>query len=236
MLSVNSFSGGLYFARAKTAGDTRRSADGLPTDKTEAEVIAENNMRGCEDNAEFTFRPEISASETEGGMRGARLSEEDYRSLTDYIKSHCGQLKTNPNAEVDPDGKIYAAAYVEGLVTRYKETEMAIREYYADAHRENLTFDAPSDHISEKYLCENSRYFKKEMPRSERLMAYHQERALLFGGSLALNDPYALAAKGGVPKFGDVEKYARQYAQSKIDALIRARKSEKISQSPLLVR
>ncbi len=232
MLGINFLSNrNFYSSQAKRKDDARHTSVELPLcDKTEAEKTGvENNLHSSEDSAEFTFRPEISAPESDGGMQSARLSEDDYRSLTEFIKTHSKQLETNPNAEVDPDGKIFAAAYVEGLVTRYKETEMAIREYYADAHRENLTFDVPSNHISEKYLWENSRYFKKEMPRSERLMAYRQERALLFGGSLALNDPYALASKGGVPKFDDVEKFAKQYAQSKIDALIQSKKSEKIS-------
>lgn len=216
---------GFYTERAK-GGAARNIAGEQPQSRPEAENTAEKtHSRG--DSAAFTFRPEISARGTKGGMQSARLSEEEHRSLTDYIKSHCGQLKTNPNAEVDPDGKIYAAAYVEGLVTLYKDAEMAIREYYADAHRENLTFDAPANHISEKYLWENSGCFRKEMPRTERLMAAYQERALLFGDSLALNDPYALAAKGGVPKFDDVEKYAKRYAQSKLDALIQAKQTEK---------
>ena len=44
------------------------------------------------------------------------------------------------------------------------------------------------------------------------------------GGRLALNDPWALAASGGVPKGEDVEKTARDYAQSVIDGLTAAYK------------
>lgn len=232
MLGINSTFGfgSLYSAQTRRRNNTLQTLDTASARETnEAEIFAaENELHSSEDGGVFTFKPDITDSDSESGMKSAKLSESDYRSLTEYIKSHRKQLETNPNAEVDPDGKIYAAAYVEGLVTQYKEAEMAIREYYGDAHRENLTFDVPSNHISEKYLWENSNYFKKDMSEAERLMAFHQERALLFGGSLALNDPYALAAKGGVPKFDDVERFAKQYAQSKIDALIQAKKTEQV--------
>lgn len=80
-------------------------------------------------------------------------------------------------------------------------------------------------YLSAKYQVEGSIYFRADMSREERAMAYYQERALLMGSNVSLNDPYALASVGGVPSREEADKIAEQAAREKLDALIQIRKN-----------
>ena len=149
----------------------------------------------------------------EGGDKDALMAQ-----VQQWRQSH--QLEVNWNAAVDPDHSIYAKSYMESLVCQYEGTRQKVETYYAQAHQENLSFANPHNHLVEKYKFSGSPYFRGDMTEAQRDMAFRQEEALLWGGRLALNDPWALAAFGGVPKGEDVEKTARAYAQSVIDGLI----------------
>lgn len=138
--------------------------------------------------------------------------------IQDWRQSH--QLEVNWNATVDPDGSIYAKSYVESLVCQYEGLRGTIEAYYQEGHQENLRFSNPHNHLVEKYKFSGSPYFRGDMTEAQRNMAFRQEEALLWGGRVALNDPWALAASGGVPQARDVEQTARDYAQSVIDEWI----------------
>lgn len=134
------------------------------------------------------------------------------------------QLEVNWNAAVDPDGSIYAKAYMESLVSQYDGIRQTVEEYYAEGHQENLGFADPYSHLVEKYRYSGSPYFCADMTQAQRDMAFEQEKALLLGGRVRLNDPWALAAIGGVPKGETVEEIARQAARDVINGLIAQRK------------
>ena len=161
------------------------------------------------------------------------LNAEDTKELRSFMEAWKSenQLEINWDAAVDPDGSIYAAAYVESLVSQYEKQRTTIEAYYAEAHKENSSSPYGSDlrgslmYLSAKYQVEGSIYFRADMSREERAMAYYQERALLMGSNVSLNDPYALASVGGVPSREEADKIAEQAAREKLDALIQIRKN-----------
>lgn len=153
-------------------------------------------------------------------------SKEDFTAqLEAWRQEH--KLEVNWNATVDPDHSIYAKAYMEKLACQYEDARRTIESYYAEGHQENLRFANPYNHLVEKYKYSGSPYFMADMSQAQRDMAFRQEEALLRGGRVALNDPWALAASGGVPRGEDVEAAARSYAQSVLDELIAQYKKDK---------
>ena len=153
-------------------------------------------------------------------------TKEDFMAQLDaWRQEH--KLDVNWNATVDPDGSVYAKAYMESLAAQYEDVRQTIESYYAEGHQENLRFANPYNHLVEKYKYSGSPYFLSDMSQAQRDMAFRQEEALLRGGRVALNDPWALAASGGVPPGEDVERNARAYAQSVLNKLIIQYKKDK---------
>lgn len=138
--------------------------------------------------------------------------------LNEWTKNH--PLEINFNAAVDPDGSVRAKAYMDSLASQYDGIRQTVEDYYQEGHQENLSFSNPYNHLVEKYKYSGSPYFRGDLSQAQRDMAFRQEEALLRGGRVALNDPWALASIGGVPKGEDMDKAARDYAQSVIDRLI----------------
>lgn len=134
-------------------------------------------------------------------------------------------LAVNQNREVDPDGSISAKTYMDAYAQQYANTRAAIQSYYAGAHAENSAYPLAEglNHIAEKYLRSDSAIFRSDLSDAERSMAYRQEYALLTGGRLSLNDPYALASIGGVPSEQSIHEIAMQAVQTKLDQLWSAR-------------
>lgn len=147
------------------------------------------------------------------------VAQEDVQAwMGDWQARH--RLEVNWNATVDPDHSVYAKSYMESLVRQYDSVRQTIEAYYAEGHQENLRFANPYNHLVEKYRYSASPYFKADMTEAQRQMAFRQEEALLWGGRLALNDPWALAGSGGVLDGQKVDDTARTYAQSVVDGLI----------------
>lgn len=115
---------------------------------------------------------------------------------------------------VDPKGEIANRTYFEEFAKQVKETNTIIQNYYAEAHKENLSFDIPYNHIVAKYKFPDSPYYRADMSEEEREMAFYQERALLFGGGFQLNDPYALAGTG---KDGNFDQAIDKAVQEKLN-------------------
>lgn len=194
---------------------------------------AASNKNAAPDNASSAAAEAVISEEGRAAAQTARrfskmetaAASVGVQSLAKAAKEQAGQLTINWNAVVDPHGKIYAKTYAEALVGQYQKAESAIRSYYMPAHRENLTFDNPYNHILSKYKNDlfQSPYFRADLSKAERDMAFAQERALLWGGRLNLNDPFALASSGGVQNLKDADRIARQAAQDKINALIAER-------------
>ncbi|MEY8311926.1 hypothetical protein AALA61_07980 [Oscillospiraceae bacterium 42-9] len=144
--------------------------------------------------------------------------------MADWSAQH--QLEVNWDAAVDPDHSIYAKAYMDGLASQMDQSRRTIEAYYQEGHQENLRFSNPYNHLVEKYQYSGSPYFRGDWSEAQRAMAFRQERALLWGGRVALNDPWALAASGGVPSGQAVESAARQAAREALDGLIAQYKKE----------
>lgn len=144
--------------------------------------------------------------------------------MADWSAQH--QLEVNWDAAVDPDHSIYAKAYMESLASQLDQCRRTVEAYYQEGHQENLRFSNPYNHLVEKYQYSGSPYFRGDWSEAQRAMAFRQERALLWGGRVALNDPWALASSGGVPSGEAVESAARQAARDVLDGLIAQYKRE----------
>ena len=163
-------------------------------------------------------------------MESARkaLKAEDTKELRSWMETWKkeNQLEVNWDAAVDPDGSIYATAYIESLVSQYEKQRTTIEAYYAESHKENCSSPYGNDlrgglmYLAAKYQEESSIYFRSDMSEEERAMSYYQERALLMGSSVSLNDPYALASTGGVPGRKEADRIAEQAAREKLNGLI----------------
>ena len=134
------------------------------------------------------------------------------------------ELVVDPYGEVDPDRIIARRAYVDSIVEQVNRLKQTVRDYYSEAHAENSSMpllDALR-HIGNKYLdrYSNSPEFRADMSYDERQMAYYQERSLLTGRHLKLNDPYALASIGGPVSFFKMQEIAEQAAKDKLNELL----------------
>ena len=134
------------------------------------------------------------------------------------------ELVVDPYGEVDPDRTIARRAYMDSLVEQVNRIKQTVRDYYSEAHAENARMpllDALR-HIGNKYLdrYSDSPEFRADMSYDERQMAYYQERSLLTGRHLKLNDPYALASIGGPVSFFKMQEIAEQAAKDKLNALL----------------
>ena len=127
-------------------------------------------------------------------------------------------LEVNWNATVDPDGSAYAKAYFDSIVSQLDGARQTIEDYYADAHRENLSFADPYMHITEKYKYSGSPYFRSDWSQAQRDMAFRQETALLRGGRVVLNDIWALGGRK-LPNAEESQEIARSHARSVIDEM-----------------
>lgn len=134
------------------------------------------------------------------------------------------ELVIDPYGEVDPDRAIARRAYMDSLVEQVNRIKQTVRDYYSEAHAENSSMpllDALR-HIGNKYLdrYSDSSEFRADMSYDERQMAYYQERSLLTGRHLKLNDPYALASIGGPVSFFTMQEIAEQAAKDKLNTLL----------------
>lgn len=200
--------------------------------RTQTEPAAKSKAASAAQSEEQTDQVLLSSQGQPAAVRRAEpfskletaVRKGDLAAIAEAAKEKAGQLEINWNEVVDPGGQIYSKTYVESLLGQYEKASATIEAYYAKAHQENLAFDNPHAHILQKYRISDSPYFQSDMAQPEREMAFRQERALLWGDHVALNDPYAMASSGGALYARDADQIARQAAQDKVDELIRARK------------
>lgn len=132
-------------------------------------------------------------------------------------------LKVNQHASVDPDGSLWAKAYFDAYAEEAIAEREVVQSYYADAFQEaqRPTLPESLNFITSKYQCSWSENFAKDMPGEERQWAYRQLKTMLTGGSPALNDPYALASRGGVKTAEEHTRAAREAADRFLNGLVR---------------
>lgn len=197
---------------------------------TEKEALATEEKKGGILPGIQIDKWESSSTDRFSKMQTSIIPQEQLETVRQTIKEMKGTLEVDQEAnlrrKVDPDGKIYSAAFVEGIVKQYQEMESQIRDYYSAAHEESMSYDDPYGHILQKYLFDaespfgQSPFFRSDMSKSERDWAFRQERAMIWGSNITLNDPYALATHGGVKNVDEIDANARRYAQVKLDGLI----------------
>lgn len=153
------------------------------------------------------------------------MTKEDFMDMIKQWQSENQvKLEVDPYREVDPDGSIARKTYFESYLGQLKDTEDAIKSYYADAYEDAVSAPINSlAFISGKYLCDWSDYFDSNIPTQERKWTHHQLWAMLTDSHVALNDPYALAASGGPKTVDEMDEIARQAVKDKLDALIKER-------------
>ena len=123
-------------------------------------------------------------------------------SIQNYSLAAVSSARCEQNGrEASPAGKqdsveIYSLTYVEFLLRQYQCAENTIKEYYAEAHRNNLSWGSIADgmnYISMKYTelgrLMGSSYYRADMSEAERKMALHQERIYGKTGSQSRESP-----------------------------------------------
>ena len=94
----------------------------------------------------------------------------------------------------------------------------AVRAYYTEAHKENLTYDDPSLHIWNKYKNPDSPDFRADLSESERGWAYDHELDLLKGGRrFQLGNPFVF---GNPPTLSSAALEANQACREQMDETI----------------
>ena len=94
----------------------------------------------------------------------------------------------------DQDVREPVTAFPSFAVEFDKVTERytaAVQAHYAEAHKENLTYDDPSAHIWDKYKNPESPFFRSDLSADERAWAYDHEHDMLRGGKhFQLGNPF----------------------------------------------
>ena len=192
-----------------------------------------------EDQLNISQEGQDAAAKAEGGIGFDEMAEkleawvgsmtkEDFMALMREQLGGPQQLEINWNAQVDPDGSVWAKSYIDSLASQVETARSAIKDYYAGAYQEALNSPLGSslpnqlNFLAGKYMCSWSDFFDSSMPADERQWTYNQVKAMLTGGHVKLNDPYALAGSGlDVKNMDDV---ARKAASDKIQELIQQAK------------
>ena len=126
---------------------------------------------------------------------------------------------------LDPETRyrVGIRAYMDSMVAQWQEEEETIKRYYAAGIAENNRFSDPIAHIARKYCAafalSNPLYFRGDLSLTARKLAARQEYAIMMGGTIKHNDPYALAASGGQKTNQEASAIARQYAESVVAAM-----------------
>lgn len=152
------------------------------------------------------------------------MTKEDFFAMMREQLGEPKQLEINWNAQVDPDGSVWAKSYIDSLASQVETARGAIEDYYSDAYQEAVNSPLGSslpnqlNFLAAKYQCSWSDFFDASMPADQRQWTYSQVRAMLTGTGVKLNDPYALADSGLDVK--NMDDTARKAAANRIQELI----------------
>lgn len=213
----------LYTARfadpeVKKAGSTAKE----PEDQME--ISQEGQEAAVQAEGDVGF--DTMAEKLESKIKS--MTKEDFFAMMREQLGEPKQLEINWNAQVDPDGSVWAKSYIDSLASQAETARSAIEGYYSDAYQEALNSPLGSslpnqlNFLAAKYQCSWSDFFDASMPADQRQWTYNQVKAMLTGGRVKLNDPFALAASGLSSK--NMDGIARQAATDKLSELIRQAK------------
>lgn len=195
--------------------------------------------KGPEDQVEISRDGRDAASASEGGIGFDEMAEklaaqivsmtkEDFMALMREQLGEPKQLEVNWSAQVDPDGSVWAKSYMDSLASQADTARSTIENYYSDAYQDALnsplggSLPGQLNYLAAKYQCSWSDYFDAGMPANQRQWTYTQVKAMLTGGRVKLNDPFALAGSGLDVK--SMDDMARKAASDKIQELIQQAK------------
>lgn len=190
-----------------------------PEDQLEISQAGQNAVSVAEGEIGFDEMAEKLAAQI------STMTKEEFLAMAREQLGEPKQLEINWNAQVDPDGSVWAKGYIDSLVSQVSTARSAIEDYYTDAYQDAMNSPLGSsltdrlNYIAAKYQCSWSDYFDNSMPADERQWTYNQVRAMLTGNRVKLNDPYALAGSGLDVK--SMDNVARKAASDKIQELIR---------------
>ncbi|MBP3457611.1 MAG: hypothetical protein J6K58_00185 [Lachnospiraceae bacterium] len=177
---------------------------------------AENNRNVKENSEKVSGNMKDSVEISGEGL----YAMEEYKAaqMRDFVQQIKSSMSNRLTVTFDPKGEIENSIYWEEYARQLNEMIDTIKDYYAKEHEKNLNCKelSPYNYIVAKYKFPDSPYYRFDMSMEEREMAFRQERALLWGSGLNLNDPYALAATGGVR---DIDKLARQATEERLKQL-----------------
>lgn len=212
----------LYTARfAKTEEKEAVSAK-EPEDQLEISQTGRDATSAAESGIDFDEMAEKLKAQI------CSLTKEDFFAMVREQLREPKQLEINWNAQVDPDGSVWAKSYIDSLTSQVNTARSTIEDYYSDAYQDAQNSPLGSsltdrlNYIAAKYQCSWSDYFDTSMPAAQRQWTYSQVRAMLTGARVKLNDPYALAGSGLDVK--NMDEAARKAASDKIQELIRQAK------------
>lgn len=129
-------------------------------------------------------------------------------------------------AETNPVSKgTGETTFTSTVIERIKylnEMREGVKSYYAEAHKENLSFENPERHIHDKYMNSNSSYFRSDLSAEQRELAYRQETSLLRTGDIAtLNDANALKSIGMSNEYDAMNMEINQRTRNQITQSIK---------------
>lgn len=209
----------LYTARF---AEPEEKEDGPVTEEPEDQLEISQEGREAAAQAEGDVGFDEMAERLEAKL--SAMTKEDFFAMVREQLGAPKQLEINWNAQVDPDGSVWAKSYIDSLASQAAAARSAIEDYYAGAYQDALNSPLGSsltdqlNYIAAKYQCSWSDYFDASMPADQRQWTYSQVRAMLTGTGVKLNDPFALADSGLDVK--NMDDTARKAAADKIQELV----------------
>ncbi|MFV7790779.1 DUF4885 family protein [Aliarcobacter lanthieri] len=142
---------------------------------------------------------------------------EDSKSINEPVKLNIGNNETIINARLN--------GYVNEEIDK---REKILKEHYSKMYQENIKFENPIAHISDKYYTENSPYYIKDLTKEERNIAVYNEISHInlrgdISQFMSYND--AILRNEKTPVFDDIMKaeenaYNREAVNSQFQTIL----------------
>lgn len=214
----------LYTARFAEPGDKEETSAAVKEPQDQVDISHDGREAAAKAEGEVGF--DEMAERLEAKI--SSMTKDDFFAMMREQLGEPKRLEINWNAQVDPDGGVWARSYVNSLASQVDAARSTIEDHYSDAYRDALnsplggSLSDRLNYIAAKYQCSWSDYFDAGMPADQRQWTYSQVRAMLTGTGVKLNDPFALAASGLNSK--NMDEIARKAAADKIEELVRQAK------------
>ncbi|WP_418187174.1 DUF4885 family protein [Aliarcobacter lanthieri] len=171
------------------------------------------------------MRIDINTPQSFGSLNGAikvtytnNISQtENSKAINEPVKLNIGNNETIINARLN--------GYVNEEIDK---REKILKEHYSKMYQENIKFENPIAHISDKYYTENSPYYIKDLTKEERNIAVYNEISHInlrgdISQFMSYND--AILRNEKTPVFDDIMKaeenaYNREAVNSQFQTIL----------------